>query len=296
MIVAVSTSPRVPAMRLPSPLKYTATLLSRSAQYWSADNASTVGAALAFYCAFSLAPLLVILANFAGLIIGSSAAYGQIGYQLNELFGPSTAKILLGAVQSSQQSQGVLATWISAITLVISATTVFSALESALESIWEDTTPATRGLRGWIRRRLLSVGFILALGFLLLVSLTVTTGLATLRKEVTDRHVALVGGIGFLDLIFSLLLISGLFALIYRYMPARRLPWRVVLSGGLLTAVLFYIGRWGIGLYLAHSTQPTAFGAAASFAALLLWLYYSAQIFLFGAEFTSVLGGLRQKL
>jgi membrane protein len=190
----------------------------------------------------------------------------------------------------------VLATWISAITLVISATTVFSALESALESIWEDTTPATRGLRGWIRRRLLSVGFILALGFLLLVSLTVTTGLATLRKEVTDRHVALVGGIGFLDLIISLLLISGLFALIYRYMPARRLPWRVVLSGGLLTAVLFYIGRWGIGLYLAHSTQPTAFGAAASFAALLLWLYYSAQIFLFGAEFTSVLGGLRQKL
>jgi len=107
--------------------------------------------------------------------------------------------------------------------------------------------------------------------------------------------VAVVGGIGFLDLIISLLLISSLFALIYRYMPARRLPWRVVLSGGLLTAILFYIGRWGIGLYLAHSTQPTAFGAAASFAALLLWLYYSAQIFLFGAEFTSVLGGLRQK-
>jgi membrane protein len=92
------------------------------------------------------------------------------------------------------------------------------------------------------------------------------------------------------------LLISGLFALIYRYMPARRLPWIVVLSGGLLTAALFYIGRWAIGLYLAHSTQPTAFGAAASFAALLLWLYYTAQIFLFGAEFTAVLGGLREEL
>jgi membrane protein len=283
-------------MRLPLPLTHTATLVSRSAQYWSTDNASTVGAALAFYCAFSLAPLLVILSTFAGFIIGSAAAYGQIGYQLNELFGPSTAKILLGAVRSSQQSQGELATWISAVTLVISATTVFSALESALESIWEDTAAATRGIRGWIRRRLLSVGFILALGFLLLVSLTVTTGLATLRKEVAENHVALVGMIGSLDLIVSLLLISSLFALIYRYMPTRRLPWRVVLSGGLLTAVLFDIGRWGIGLYLAHSTQPTAFGAAASFAALLLWLYYSAQIFLFGAEFTSVLGGLRQKL
>src|ERR1700727_2879254 len=104
-------------MRLPSPLKCAATLVSRSAQYWSADNASTVGAALAFYCAFSFAPLLVILSTFAGFIIGSTAAYGQIGYQLNELFGPATAKILLGAVRSSQQSQGELATWISAISL-----------------------------------------------------------------------------------------------------------------------------------------------------------------------------------
>jgi membrane protein len=283
-------------VQLPSPLKHTATLVSRSAQYWSADNASTVGAALAFYCAFSLAPLLVILSTLAGFFIGSTAAYGEIGYQLTELFGPATANILLGAVKSSQQSQGVMAAWVSAVTLVISATTVFSALESALESIWEDTTEATRGIRGWIRRRLLSVGFILALGFLLLVSLTVTTALATLRKDVTENHIAVVGVIGSLDLIVSLLLISSLFALIYRYMPARRLPWRVVLSGGLLTAVLFYIGRWGIGLYLAHSTQPTAFGAAASFAALLLWLYYSAQIFLFGAEFTAVLGGLRRSL
>src|SRR5580704_10727135 len=166
-------------VQLPSPLKHTATLVSRSAPYWSADNASTVGAALAFYCAFSLAPLLVILSTLAGFFIGSTAAYGEIGYQLTELFGPATANILLGAVKSSQQSQGVMAAWVSAVTLVISATTVFSALESALESIWEDTTEATRGIRGWIRRRLLSVGFILALGFLLLVSLTVTTALAT---------------------------------------------------------------------------------------------------------------------
>jgi membrane protein len=281
-------------MRLPRPVANGARLLGRAAQYWSSDNASTVGAALAFYCAFSLAPLLVIISTFAGLVIGSAAAYGQIGYQLTDLFGPTTAKILLGAVHSSQQTQGVWATWVSAVTLVVSATTVFSALESSLENIWEEAaTPATRGIHGWIRRRLLSVGFILALGFLLLVSLTVTTCLATLRQQVAQNHAALVGLIGSLDLLISLLLISGLFALIYRYMPARRLPWTVVLSGGLLTAGLFYIGRWAIGLYLAHSTQPTAFGAAASFAALLLWLYYTAQIFLFGAEFTAVLGGLR---
>jgi membrane protein len=281
-------------MRLPTPLSNGARLVRRSVECWSSDNASTIGAALAFYCAFSLAPLLVILSTIAGWVIGSSAAYGQIGAQLNDLFGPATAHTLLGAVKSSQQAQGRFATWVSAITLLISATTVFSALEYALEAIWEDTTPATRGIRGWIRRRLLSVGFILALGFLLLVSLTVTTALATLRRQVAADHAAVVGVIGSVDFVLSLLLVSGLFALIYRYMPARRLPWRVVLCGGMLTAALFYIGRWAIGLYLAHSTQPTAFGAAASFAALLLWLYYSAQIFLFGAEFTAVLGGLRR--
>ncbi len=281
-------------MHLPRPLSNGARLFTHAAQYWSADNASTVGAALAFYCAFSLAPLLVIISSFAGLIIGSAAAYGQIGYQLNALFGPATAKVLLGAVQSSQRTGGLWANAVSGVTLVISATTVFSALESSLANIWGDQVLPSRKIHHWLRRRLLSVGFILALGFLLLVSLTVTTCLATLRKQITDQHAALVGIIGGLDLLSSLLLISGLFALIYRYMPVRRLPWNVVLGGGLLTAGLFYVGRWAIGLYLAHSTQPTAFGAAASFAALLLWLYYSAQIFLFGAEFTAVLGGLRQ--
>jgi membrane protein len=223
-------------MRLPRHVENSARLIGRAATYWSSDNASTAGAALAFYCAFSLAPLLVIISAVAGAVIGTAAAYGQIGSQLNDLFGPATAKILLGAVKSSQQAQGVLATWVSAVTLIVSATTVFSALESSLEIIWQDTTPATRGIRGWIRRRVLSVGFILALGFLLLVSLTVTTCLATLRAQVAQNHAAVVGMIGGLDLLIS----------------------------------------------------------AASFAALLLWLYYTAQIFLFGAEFTAVLGGLRK--
>src|SRR5205823_5279265 len=134
------------------------------------------------------------------------------------------------------------------------------------------------------------------LGFLLLVSLTVSTVLANVRARIIKQHVALVSMVGVLDFLFSLLLVSLLFALIYRYMPARRLAWRVVLIGGVLTALLFDAGRWVIGLYLAHSTQPSAFGAAASFAALLLWLYYTAQIFLFGAEFTACLGGVRQAL
>jgi membrane protein len=274
-------------------LRNSTNLLRCTVQYWTSDNASTVGAALAFYCAFSLAPLLVIISTIAGLIIGSTAAYGQIGYQMDALFGPSTAKVLLGAVKSSQEVHGIIAAWVSAVTLVVSATSVLSALEAALQNIWDSAALAPTGIWGWIRRRLLSLGFILALGFLLLVSLTITTCLAALRRHLAASHAAVVGTIGGLDLLTSLLLVTGLFALIFRYMPAHRLPWRVVVAGGALTAVLFYIGRWAIGLYLAHSTQPTAYGAAASFAALLLWLYYTAQIFLFGAEFTACLGGRR---
>jgi membrane protein len=270
-------------------------LTTCAARYWNSDSASTTGAALAFFCAFSLAPLLVILLTTAGWIIGATAAYSEMTLQLNALFGPVTAKILLTAVKSSQQAQGLLATIVSVITLMISATTVLAALESALEQIWRSESPALTGLRGWLRARFLSLGFILTLGFLLLVSLTISTGLASVRTRFAAHNTALVGVVVVLDILLSLLLVSGLFALIFRYMPARRLAWRVVAVGGLLTAVLFDVGRWAIGLYLAHSTQPSAFGAAASFAALLLWLYYTAQIFLFGAEFTACLGGLRDE-
>ena len=171
---------------------------------------------------------------------------------------------------------------------------MLSTLESALGKIWNSPGQPPPGILPWLRRRLLSFGFILALGLLLVVSLMITAALAALRRQVAQSHAALVGTIGMLDLLMSLLLISGLFALVYRYMPARRLPWKVVLGGGVLTAALFYVGRWGVGLYLAHSTLTTVYGAAASFAALLLWLYYTAQIFLYGAEFTACAGGLRK--
>jgi membrane protein len=276
-------------------LRKTMSLTACAVRYWSSDNASTTGAALAFYCAFSLAPLLVIILALAGLIVGATAAYGQVGAQLNSLFGPSTAAIVLQAVKTAQQPQGLVATLVSVVTLLISATTVLAAIEAALEQIWKSAAIAPQGVRGWLRTRFLSFGFILTLGFLLLVSLTVSTALAGIRARIATSHPALVGAVGTLDFLVSLGLVSALFALIYRYMPARRLAWSVVLCGGVLTAILFDIGRWVIGLYLAHSTQPSAFGAAASFAALLLWLYYTAQIFLFGAEFTACLGGVRDE-
>ena len=273
--------------------KKAAALTGCAARYWNSDNAATSGAALAFFCAFSLAPLLVILLTIAGWIVGATAAYGLIGEQLRSLFGPSTAKILLDAVKSSKHVQGLVATVVSVITLFISATTVLAALQNALQHIWKSAALAPAGVRGWIRTRFLSLGFILALGFLLLVSLSISTGLSILRSRIVGQNALLVSAVGVLGSLLSLMLVALLFALIFRYMPARRLHWKIVAAGGLLTAILFDLGRWGIGLYLAHSTQPTAFGAAASFAALLLWFYYTAQIFLFGAEFTACLGGLR---
>ena len=271
------------------------TVVSCAARNWLADNASTTGASLAFFCAFSIAPLLVIVLTTVGWIVGASAAYSQIDAQLNGLFGPATAKILLGAIKSSQQSQGLVATVVSVVTLLIGATTVLSALETLLEQIWKSEALTSAGLRGWIRTRFLSLGFILTLGFLLLVSLTISTGMSTLQEHVGAHYTVAIWAMGALDLLVSLSLVAFLFALIFRYMPARRLPWSVVAVGGLLTAVLFDLGRWAVGLYLSHSTQPSAFGAAASFATLLLWLYYTSLIFLFGAEFTSCLGGLRDQ-
>jgi membrane protein len=260
---------------------------------WLADQASSISAALAFYCAFSLAPLLVIIVTVASWIVGGEAAQAYVGEQLTALFGSQSAQVILQAMRGAQSQDGVFAAAVSTITLILAATTIFTALESALEQVWGARQAALRGWRGFVRTRLISLGCVLALGFLLLVSLTLTTALAALKSWIARRYEALVVLLAMLDFLISIGLGTGLVALLYRYLPARRLAWRHILVGALVTALLFHLGRWAIGLYLARSTQPTAFGAASSFAALLLWLYYSAQIFLFGAEFTAYLGRSR---
>jgi len=257
------------------------------------DNSATTGAALAFYCAFSLAPLLIILVTIAGWIIGAEVAYGYLSDQLDALFGRPTAQILLEAMQSSQSVEGLVATGVSIVSLIIGATTVFAALEAALEQIWGASSLVPTGVEGWIRSRILSFGVILAVGFLLLVSLSISTALTALRGFVAERFAEAVVLTAMLDFALSIGLITSLIALIYRYLPARRLPWRPILWGAFATALLFHLGRYLVGLYLSRSTQPSAFGAAAAFAAMLLWLYYTAQIFLLGAEFTACLGGVR---
>ena len=269
-------------------------ILKGTTENWLEDQASSIAAALAFYCAFSLAPLLIISVTIAGWIVGSEVAYSYLGSQVTLLFGKQSADLILQAMQSSQGADGVWATILSAIMLLVGATTVFAALESALQQIWGGRLPRSRDWRGFVRTRLVSFGFILAIGFLLLVSLTLTTALAALRGYVMRHFEGMVGMFALLDFLLSVALGTGLVALMYRYLPAQRLAWRHVLTGALVTALLFHLGRWAIGLYLGRATQPTAFGAAASFAALLLWFYYSAQIFLFGAEFTAWLGQSRK--
>lgn len=270
------------------------TLAKCAVTNWVADRSSAAGAALAFYCAFSLAPLLIILLSVAGWIVGAEAAYGQLSDTLTQLFGRATAEVLLEAMKQSQDSEGIAAAAISIVSLIIGATTVFAALEEALDNIWRAQSLAPKGVWGWLRVRILSFGVILAVGFLLLVSLSITSALAALRSAIAARFTELVVLASVLDFAISLTLVAGLIAIIYRYLPSKRLPWRPVLIGAVVTALLFQLGRWLIGLYLANATQPSAFGAAASFAAMLLWLYYSAQIFLLGAEFTACAGGVKE--
>ena len=268
-------------------------ILQGTTDNWLEDQASSISAALAFYCAFSLAPLLIIIVTIAGWIVGGELAYSYVGSQLTMLFGATSGKLIMDAMRSAQTSDGAWATVVSIAMLLVGASTVFSALESALQQVWGGRQAMPRGWRTFVRSRLVSFGFILAIGFLLLVSLTLTTALAALRGYVTRHFEGLVGLFASVDFLLSILLGTGLVSLMYRYLPARRLAWRHVITGALVTALLFHLGRWGIGLYLGRATQPTAYGAAASFAALLLWLYYSAQIFLFGAEFTACLGQSR---
>jgi membrane protein len=268
-------------------------ILKGTTDNWLEDQASSISAALAFYCAFSLAPLLIIIVAIAGWIVGGDLAYSYVGNQLTLLFGKQSANLILEAMRGSQTNDGTWATAVSIVILLVGASTVFAALESALQQVWGGRNAQARGWSSFLRARLISFGFILAIGFLLLVSLTLTTALAALRGYIVRHFEGLVGALATLDFLLSIVLGTGLVALMYRYLPARRLAWRHVITGALVTALLFHLGRWGIGLYLGRATQPTAYGAAASFAALLLWLYYSAQIFLFGAEFTACLGQSR---
>jgi membrane protein len=270
--------------------RHTLNLLKKTASSWVEDRAPSMGAALSYYTVFSIAPLLLIVIAVAGLVFGTEAAQGAIVGQLEGLLGERGATVVQELLRSvSEPKQGVISTVVGFLLLLVGATTVFAELQDNLNRIWEaPQRDRPSGLWGWLRARLLSFGMILGIGFLMLVSLVVSAAISALG----GWWGPLFGGWEMVaqavNLLLSFAFVTAMFALIYRFMPDVQIQWRDVWIGAAVTALLFTIGKYLIGLYIGKSSVTSGFGAAGSLAVLLVWVYYSAQIFLIGAEFTWV--------
>jgi membrane protein len=250
------------------------------------DEALTRGAAIAFYTVTSIAPVLLIVVAIAGLVFGRDAATGAIAEQFGDLMGHDSAKLLETAINSAATpSQSVIASIIGVVTLFITASGVFGEMQSALNVILK-ARPKAGTISRLVRARAASLGLVAALGFLLMVSLVVSTALSAvatyLNAVLPFAHVLLI----IVNFIVSYVLLAILFAAIYKVLPDRHLRWRDAIVGAILTTFLFTVGKFLISFYLGSSSMASSYGAAGSLILVLLWVYYSAQLFLLGAEFT----------
>ena len=254
------------------------------------DDAPSLGAALAYYTVFSLAPLMTIAIAIAGFFLGKEAAQGQIFDELRGLLGAEGGKAVEEMVQSAnaQPTAGVVATIISVIMLLFGASGVFGQLQASLNAIWGVKAKPGRGVLGIIKDRLLSFGFTLVVGFLLLVSLLLTAGMALMADWIGGLMPGSEALAYVLNIVLSLSMITLLFATIFKFLPDAKIAWHDVWIGAFLTALLFTIGKFALGIYLGKSGVASSYGAAGSLIVLLLWVYYSSQILFFGAEFTQV--------
>jgi membrane protein len=258
---------------------------------WNAHEAPRLGASLAFYTILSLSPLLLLAVAVASLFFGRSTAIQHLSGQLQGLVGQAGAQALSTTLDSAQKnsSHGVLATALSLLVVLFSASGVCVELRSALNKIWGVDPDSASGMWSMVRERLFSFAMVLAVAFLLLASLVLSTILAVasgfLGSVVPLPH--LLAGI--VDLIISLLGVTVVFALTFRYVPSTKSRWGPSLQGGLLTAVLFTLGKYAIGAYIAKAAVGSAYGAAGSIVVVIVWMYYTAQIVFFGAEFTHVI-------
>lgn len=271
-------------------LKQCWALIKAAVQSWSDDYAPSMGAALAYYTMFSIAPLLLIVISVAGFVFGAEAARGEVFEQLESLMGATGAKAIEGLLESvNQPASGTIATLVGIVVLLIGATTVFAELQNSLDRIWR--APArdrSGGIWGLLRARLLSFGMILCIGFLLMVSLLASAALSALGKWWQPLFAGWEITLQVVNFLLSFGLVTGVFALIYKIMPRVHVQWRDVWVGAAVTAMLFTVGKLLIGLYIGKSGVASTFGAAASIVVVLVWVYWSAQIFLMGAEFTWV--------
>jgi membrane protein len=259
-------------------------LFKRAASGWSDDNASSMGAAVAFYTLLSMAPLLVLVIALAGLFIGRDEAQQLLMSQMSGLLGDTGAEGVRVVLEAARNPSGGLAASLASLaTLVVGATTVFAELKSDLDRIWKAKAPKSTGLWNYLRTRLLSFGLVVTIGFLLLISLAVSAFLSFLGTQFFGgAEVAMHA----LDFFGSVIISTLLFAAVYKVLPSTPIPWRDVMVGALVTAILFWVGKLLIGLYLGKSSTASSFGAAGTVVVTIVWVYYSAMIFFYGAEFT----------
>jgi len=264
------------------------TLFKEAAYEWINDNAPRMGAALAYYTMFALAPLLVIVVAVAGAMFGAEAVNGRIAEQLQSFVGKETAGFIQSMVaKAGEPKSGTFATVSGVVVLIFGAMGLFGELQGAMNTIWKVQPRPSRGVvTGFLRDRLLSFCMVLGSALLLFASLALTTVVAALGKNMASWN-AVLGGHA-LTLLVSWVLVTLLFAMVYRFLPDVIVPWREVWFGAIVTSLLFSLGKLLIGLYLGHAGVGSVYGAAGSLAVLLVWLYYSAQIFLYGAELTKV--------
>lgn len=270
-------------------IKALAALLRRAGEAWIADNAPRLGAALAFYTLFSLAPVLIVTVSLARVVFGDKAAQGEIVRQFQGLIGTQGAMAIETIIQSTNRpALGVFATTFGVLAIFIGASGAFNELQDALDMIWKVDNRTQSFWTVMIKQRLLSFGLVLATGFLLLTSLVVTAFLSATGKYISNLFPKSLVFLKSINLVFSFCIITLLFALIFKFIPDTAIPFRDVWMGAAVTSILFTVGKVIIGFYLGHSAFASAYGAAASLVIFLIWVYYSAQILLFGAELTHV--------
>ena len=261
-----------------------------AASAWVDDYAPSMGAALAYYTLFSLAPLLLLLIALAGAVFGADAARGQIVAELGGLMGKEGATAIEGLLKSaSEPGKSAWAAAIGSVILLIGATTVFAELQSDLDRIWK--VPAKdkpSGLWGLLRARVLSFGMILGVGFLMIVSLALSAGLTALGDWWGPYFKGWANVLQVINFVVSFAVVTAMFGMVYKLMPSVPIRWRDVWVGALVTAFLFTLGKYLIGLYIGKAGVASGFGAAGSLIVIIVWVYYSTQIFLLGAEFTHV--------
>jgi membrane protein len=263
-------------------------LLKQAASDWVDDGAMRLSSSLAYYAIFSLAPLFVIAISMAGLIFDEAAARGQLSQEISRLAGPSAGEAIQSMVQSSaaHKSTGMLATVLGTALLLFGASTVFAELKDALNTIWGVVVKPGRPFLTLVHDRFLSFSIVMGIGFLLLVSLIISVLLSALSVYMSGLFELPAMIWQAWDLVISLAVVSGLFAMIFKVLPNVRLGWRDVWIGAVATSLLFTLGKFIIGYYLATSSIASSFGAAGSVVIVLAWIYYSACILFFGAEMT----------